>query len=139
MPMLSDLSKNKLGSCCQELQTLFNEVIRSQDFTVVCGFRNKESQHKAFLDKKSKTDWPNSKHNSLPSMAVDVAPYPLDWNNKKRFIFFAGYVFAIFNQLKSVGSIKDCNLRWGGNWDGAIVKDQSFDDLPHFEIVRTGE
>jgi peptidoglycan L-alanyl-D-glutamate endopeptidase CwlK len=28
------------------------------------------------------------------------------------------------------------DLRWGGNWDGdgEIIKDQKFNDLPHFEI-----
>lgn len=29
-------------------------------------------------------------------------------------------------------------LRWGGNWDrdGVIIQDQTFQDLPHFELVK---
>jgi len=26
----------------------------------------------------------------MPSDAVDVAPYPIDWNDKERFYYFAG-------------------------------------------------
>jgi len=66
----------------------------------------------------------------LPSLAVDVAPYPIDWNDRERFCYFAGYVKGI---AKSLGT----ELRWGGDWDrDTQVKDNNFDDLPHFELVE---
>ena len=73
---------------------------------------------------KSKTM--NSKH--LTGKAVDVAPYPIDWNDRERFTYFAGYVMGIAAKM----GIK---LRWGGDWDrDHNLKENSFDDLPHFEI-----
>ena len=50
--------------------------------------------------------YPNSKHNKLPSKAVDVAPYPIDWNDPDRFYHFAGYVRGIAEGM----GIK---IRWG--------------------------
>ena len=28
----------------------------------------------------------------------------------------------------------DIKIRWGGNWDGGDLEQQSFDDLVHFEL-----
>ena len=73
--------------------------------------------------------YPNSKHNKLPSKAVDVAPYPIDWNDPDRFYHFAGYVRGIAEGM----GIK---IRWGGDWNGNFdLKDQNFYDLPHFELL----
>ena len=74
-----------------------------------------------------------SKHNSFPSLAVDVAPYPINWSDKERFYFFAGYVKATADQMK-------IKIRWGGDWDGDTkVRDQTFMDLPHYELIETEE
>ena len=84
----------------------------------------------AFLRGNSKVQFPNSKHNSLPSLAVDAAPYPIDWNDKKRFALFAGFVLGI-------AATKGIRLRWGGDWNmNYITLDNRFDDLPHFELVQ---
>ncbi|KKM82716.1 hypothetical protein LCGC14_1316750, partial [marine sediment metagenome] len=40
-----------------------DEAIQVMDFTIVCGFRNKRAQEKAFDEGKSEKHWPNSKHN----------------------------------------------------------------------------
>lgn len=72
-----------------------------------------------------------SKHNSQPSKAVDVSPYPINWNNKEGFYHFAGFVRATAQQM----GIK---IRWGGDWNGNFdLKDQNFFDLPHFEILES--
>ena len=77
----------------------------------------------------SKVVWPNGKHNSTPSQAADVAPYPIDWNDKERFILFGGYVLGIAAQLEIA-------IRWGGDWNGdKYTKDTAFFDAPHFELV----
>ena len=61
-------------------------------------------------------------------MALDVCPYPIDWNDKDRFYNFAGLV-------KGIAISMDIKIRWGGDWDGDNdLKDQTFFDLPHFEL-----
>lgn len=132
MPALSKSSAEKLSQCHPDLQKIFNEVIKHYDCTIVCGHRNKEDQEQAVREGKSKVHFPNSKHNSLPSMAVDAVPYPIDWNDRTRFYHFAGFVFGVACSL----GIK---LRWGGDWNGDLqFKNEKFMDLPHFELV-TGD
>jgi hypothetical protein len=81
-------------------------------------------------DGKSQVYWPNGKHNTVPSCAVDVTPYPIQWDDRERQTLFAGYVLAT---AKAMG----VNLRWGGDWDrDTEVRDNSFDDLVHFEIAE---
>ena len=75
-----------------------------------------------------------SKHNSYPSKAVDIAPYPIDWNNRKRFILLGGYVEGIAKMLKEKGII-DSNIVWGADWDSDnYMNDHTFIDLPHFQV-----
>jgi hypothetical protein len=108
---------------------LFENVVRYYDCSILEGHRGKADQDKAVAEGKSKTPWPRSKHNSLPSMAVDAAPYPIDWTDLKRFYHFAGFVLGM---AASMG----LRLRWGGDWDGdRDLNDQSSNDLPHFEIM----
>ena len=130
MPSLSIASKVKLGECHIDLKRLVEEVIKSMDVTVICGHRPKEEQEAAFAEGRSKVHFPNSNHNILPSNAVDIAPYPIDWNDVRRFYYMGGYVLATAERL----GIK---IRWGGDWNGNFdIKDQNFHDLPHFEIIE---
>ena len=52
--------------------------------------------------------------------------------------FVMGIIWACGQELKEQGEITH-NLRWGGNWDTdgviALDRDQSFDDLPHIELI----
>jgi peptidoglycan L-alanyl-D-glutamate endopeptidase CwlK len=129
MPSFSKLSLSKLATCDERLQRVFTEVIKYFDCTVVCGFRGEEEQNEAFRTGKSQKKWPNGEHNKTPSMAVDVVPFPINWNDPKQMIYFAGFVVGIAAQM----GIK---IRWGGDWDSdRDLKDQNFNDYPHFEIV----
>lgn len=126
MPRFNQTSADRLATCRMELQDLFNEVVKGFDCSILCGHRSDEDQMKAFNEGKSKAK--SGKHNKTPSMAVDVAPCPIDWTDLNRFYYFAGYVKARAEEL----GIK---IRWGGDWDGdTITKDQNFNDLPHFEL-----
>lgn len=128
MPQFGKISKEKLETCHPALQQVFNEVIKSYDCTVLCGFRDREAQNEAFRTGVSKLQWPYGEHNKSPSMAVDVVPYPIDWKNTKRFYHFAGFVLGV---AQSMG----IKLRWGGDWNSNnILEDQTFFDLPHFEV-----
>jgi peptidoglycan L-alanyl-D-glutamate endopeptidase CwlK len=128
MPKFSKKSLSKLETCDKRLQDLFLRVVKKFDCTILEGHRSKDRQNKLFDEGKSKLKYPKGKHNSLPSKAVDVAPYPIDWNDRERFTYFAGYVIGIAYQM-------GLKIRWGGDWDmDTQVKDNNFDDLPHFEI-----
>jgi len=129
MPRFSNSSLKKLNECHPLLQSLFHEVIKKYDCKVICGYRTEEKQTEAFDNGFSKTKFPNSKHNLVPSHGIDVIPFPIDWTDHKRFYHFAGYVLGIAN-------MHNVNIRWGGDWDIDLdFNDQTFYDLAHFEIV----
>ena len=70
-----------------------------------------------------------SRHQSDPSRAIDIAPYPIDWNDLGRFQYLAGFVLAI-------AEMNDIKLRWGFDWDmDGDFRDQKFYDAPHFELI----
>ena len=121
-------SMKNLSEAHPDLQKLFHEVIKVYDCTVIEGHRPKDEQDRAYHAGKSKLKFPKSKHNQTPSLAVDVCPYPIDWADSKRFYYFAGIVKGIASQL-------NIPVRLGADWDGDnSFKDQSFNDLPHFEL-----
>ena len=128
MPKFGKRSKNALHSCDERLIKVFDEVIKTVDCSVLEGHRGQSKQDKYYEEGKSKVKYPSGRHNKLPSMAVDVAPYPIDCNDRERFHLFAGFVLGI---AKSMG----INLRWGGDWNqNWFVDDNKFDDFPHFEL-----
>lgn len=109
---------------------ILEEVLGYMDVSVICTHRSKEDQESAFREGRSKVRWPNSKHNSYPSIAVDVVPYPVDWKNLKRFGYMAGLIRIIAEK-------HGYTVRWGGDWDSdGETEDQIFHDLPHFELVN---
>lgn len=133
----STQSRMNLLSCHPDLPTLFNTVLKTVDCTVIEGHRNQEDQEKAFAAGNSKLHYPDGKHNGLPSMAVDVSPYPVDWKDLRRFYFFSGYVLGVADQLKSQGKIQ-FSVRWGGDWNRNydITDEKGLKDLVHFELVQ---
>jgi len=85
-------------------------------------------QDKAFSEGMSTKKWPLSEHNSWPSKAIDIAPYPIDWEDEKRFFRLA--IVILFVALK-----KNISIRWGGAWDGVPNKKGQLNDLGHFELL----
>ena len=135
MPKYSDTSKQRLNTCHKDLQLIFAHVIPHFDNSILCGHRGEAEQMEAYNSGRSKVKWPNGKHNRTPSMAVDAAPYPIDWSDRERFHYFAGYVMGVAAILHSEGLITH-RLRYGGVWDmDTQVMDNSFDDLVHYELV----
>jgi len=129
MPVYSNRSLGNLSTCHEDIQTLFRKVIVYVDCTILCGHRGKEEQNRLYNLGRSRVVYPNSNHNVYPSIAVDVAPYPINWDDLARFYYFAGIVKGIAFEM-------GIELRFGGDWDGDLeVKDQNFNDLPHFELL----
>lgn len=123
-------SKERLSTCHPDLQKVFNEVIKHVDCKIIEGARTPERQQELF--DQGRTKILNSKH--IPkddgwSYAVDVMAFPVQWENWNRNYLFVGFVLGI---AASMG----IKLRVGADWDGDFnTKDQSFHDLPHFELV----
>lgn len=129
MPALSTKSLQRLSTCDDRLQTIIKRSILRYDFTVLCGHRGREEQEDAVERGTSKTHWPHSKHNKAPSLAVDIAPYPIDWNNLERFREMARVVLDEAEKA-------NVKVRWGADWNQNGKEDDKFKDFPHFEIVE---
>lgn len=116
-------SLERLSQCDIRLQTLCSRMLERSDFdmTVTCGHRNKEDQEKAFADGKSKAHFGQSKHNSFPSKAVDICPYPICW--EKTDIRWWKMVALAYDTARSMG----IKIRCGAFFKGLA-------DFPHIEL-----
>lgn len=138
MIRFSETSKARLKTCHVDLQILFAHVGQEMDCTIVCGHREKEDQDKAYAEGKSKLKYPQSKHNRIPSWAVDAAPYiknKIDWT-REQLLFFAGFVKGVAYKLYSTG-VMTHRIRLGADFDmNNDIKDDKFRDEPHFELIQ---
>jgi hypothetical protein len=126
------VSRGRLNTCHSLLQQIAEEGIRYRDIAVLCGHRPEEAQTAAFVAGNSKKKWPESEHNSLPSAAIDMCPWPeprpmKDFLRTARPLLaeafeFGGFILGIANTLS-------IQLRWGGHWR------EPFDSW-HFELVK---
>ena len=131
MPAFGPTSIDRMTTCHHDLQRVLIAAIRNgPDFAILCGHRDRETQDRAVAEGRSKAPWPTSAHNASPSRAVDLAPYPIDWNDWNRFRVLAGYILGVADTL-------GVRLRWGGDWDRDYAEaDERFRDLPHFELME---
>lgn len=164
MPKFGMTSTTNLNTAHRDLQTVFREVVKLFDCSILQGHRPLKEQWELFkkgrkvkhpgLDPEQTDSWEvqnrskvvtyidgkkkKGMHNYEPSKAIDAAPYPIDWRSKEkvraRFYFMAGVVLAISEALFEAGKITH-KIRWGGDWDfDQDFEDQTFDDLPHYEL-----
>lgn len=138
-------SQERLDTCHQDIQAILNELIKIYDFSVLEGHRTTETQQHYFATGKSKLDGVTrlSKHQSFPSMAVDIMPYKKGTNafsgneyDDRRFYMMMGMVKAIAERLYREGKITH-KVRFGLDWNSNdLFEDQTFHDLPHFELIE---
>ena len=121
----SKLSLERLATCHQDLQRLMHAVMADQimDFSILCGFRDKQDQNDAVKRGTSELCWPHGRHNHKPSLAVDIAAYPI--NNFDDDNTFRTKELAKFVKLKA----KELKIPvfWGGDWT-------HFKDIYHFQL-----
>lgn len=130
-------SIGRLNTCHQDIIAIMNAAICNTpiDFAVIEGHRTQARQAQLFVEEKTTLDGVDdkSRHQSWPSEAIDLAPYPIQWDGpfaRERFYWLSGVIFAHARILK-------IPIRWGGDWDGdSSFVDQKFHDLPHFELLR---
>ena len=130
------MSKVKLGQCSigrlkgvnPSLVAVFKRACETMPFdvTVLEGLRSYERQQE--LLKQGATKVSVSRH--MSGNALDIAPYPIDWNDLERFQIVAEHMFKAAKELGIV-------IRWGGTWERSFtkpVKWAKFLDAPHFEL-----
>lgn len=74
-----------------------------------------------------------TKHRKQPDgygHAVDLAPYPIDWNDLARFDKMA-------KLIQAAAAVEGVAIRWGADWDGdGKPREKGESDSPHFELAR---
>lgn len=127
-------SLSRLSECDGLLQELFHRVIKRGDLpfdlTILCGHRGELEQEIAFKSGASKLRWPKSKHNAMPSLAVDVAPLKegkvsWDWGLYNE---LAPIIKSEWKKMEDEGLTGGQALVWGGDWE--------FKDGPHLQLGR---
>ena len=115
-------SREQINTLDFRLITLLHLVLYKSkiDFSVLEGYRDEYRQNKLHKEGSSKLKFPSSKHNCYPSKAVDIAPYPLDWNDIESFK-------ALSITMKQMAKFLGIKLIWGGDW-------KNFKDYGHYEI-----
>lgn len=124
MPKLSASSQKRLDAAHPLLRKLFAACAADPNcpnFTVLDSQRGKVAQEKAFALGNSKAHFLQSAHNWSPAVAVDVVPYPIDWNKIDRFKALGAFVTA---KAKALG----IDIVWGGTW--------KMRDYPHYEVAN---
>lgn len=143
-PRWSQSSNSKLLTCDPDIQIVASAVLYHWDCKVLYGHRTPAEQKRLFDAGRSKCDGYDrlSYHNYMPSLAIDLVPCPVLWPDAQgltdeeiagrieRFHVFGGFVLGM---ARSLG----IPLYWGNDWDGDWdFLDQTFNDLPHFELRR---
>lgn len=121
MNRFSETSLRRLRTCHPKLIELCHLILREMDISILCGHRGEDAQNQAYYDGKSGVKWPDSWHNKVPSRAVDIAPYPIDWEDIGRFK-------AMGELAKAIAAEEGIRIRWGGDW--------RMRDYPHIELHR---
>ena len=130
------LGKTSLARLQGVDETLVNVVKRAieiseVDFTVMEGVRTLERQRELYAKGRTApgkiVTW-TMKSRHIEGKAVDLVPYPLDWNDLEKFNKIKDAMFQAAREL-------DVNLRWGADWDGdGKYREKGEYDSPHFEI-----
>lgn len=129
MPRFSRSGQAKLAQLDHEFAQLLYEVVREFDCSIIWTHRNEQQQNDANELGFSKLRWPKSKHNQLPSRAVDVVPYPGGYQaSYEQFFEMATYILA-------EACKRGLYVRWGGHWKNYNGYGMYDRDWAHFELV----
>ena len=123
-------SLEKLAQLDPRLVEVVEFLRDHRDITIICTYRSPEDQLEAYNKGFSKVKL--GKHNTKPSEAVDLQPYPVvPASLREDLSYLAGMAIAY-------GKLRGYRIRWGGDWNGdGSTADNSFDDLFHLELVGT--
>lgn len=136
---LSAQSLGRLAGVDPRLVQVVQRAIQlsDQDFMVLCGVRTRREQSELYAQGRTKpgpvVTWTlQSRH--LPAAdgygkAVDLVPYPVDWNDLAKFDAISRAMFKAADELNVA-------IRWGADWDrNGIAREKGETDSPHFELA----
>ena len=132
-------STDRLETCTDNIQKIMKVVVKEFDISVVWGHRGREAQNKAYMSRNSTKQWPDSKHNKVPSKAIDVIPFPSGWpkENSPHYRKQLNAFYHMAGIILGIAATMNVRLKWGGDWDmDDDFTDQTFDDLAHFEEIE---
>ena len=131
---LGTRSKNNLKGVHPDLVKVVEKAIglTTQDFTVIEGVRTTKRQQELYAQGRTATgnivtnaDGVKKKSNHQAKAdgyghAVDIVPYPVDWDSISKFDNIAV-------AMKLAACELGVDIVWGGDW-------KNFKDYPHFEL-----
>lgn len=136
---LGPLSRARLNGVHPDLRRVVDRAIQitTQDFMVLEGVRTPERQRELYAQGRTKpgkvVTW-TLKSNHFKQAdgfghAVDLVPYPVDWNTASKFDAIS---FAMFAAAAEFG----VPLRWGKDWNqNGKPGEKGESDSPHFELA----
>ena len=136
---LSKASLDKLQGVHPKLVKVVKRAIEltKQDFKVLEGVRTPERQKELYAQGRTKpgpkVTWTlTSNHFVNPKTgyghAVDLVPYPVDWETLSKFDAIQKAMFAAAKEL-------GVTIRWGANWNrNGKPREKGETDSPHFEL-----
>lgn len=136
---LSKLSLSRLEGVEPRLVKVVKRAIQisMQDFMVLEGVRTPERQKQLYAQGRTKpgniVTWTlKSNHFKKPDgfgHAVDLVPFPVDWNTLSKFDAVSKAMFKAADEL-------GLQIRWGADWDSdGKPRERGESDSPHFELV----
>ena len=135
---LGEKSLGKLKGVHPDMVKVVKRAIQitEQDFMVLEGVRTPERQKELFAQGRTKpgpkVTWTltsnHFKQKDGYGHAVDLVPFPVDWDDLKKFDAMSKAMFAAAKEL----GIK---IRWGADWDSdGKPREKGESDSPHFEL-----
>ena len=94
-------SKERLKGVDARLVNVLNELIKIMDVTIIEGLRSEERQKELLAKGATKVKY--SKH--MEGKAVDLAPYPIDWENRDGFHYMGGMVRGLKFAGEETGTV----------------------------------
>ena len=112
--------------------------ISAIDFMVLEGVRTPARQRELYAQGRTKpgrkVTWTLTSNHFVAAdgfgHAVDLAPWPVDWDRPSKFDAIAKAMFAAAAELGVA-------IRWGADWDrDGRPRERGETDSPHFELAR---
>ena len=138
----SALSRSRLKGVHPDLIRVVDRalMLSSVDFMVIEGVRTPERQRALYAQGRTKpgriVTWTLRSRHLVQAdgfgHAVDLAPYPLDWEGPARFPKFDAIARAMFAAADDLGVA----IRWGADWDrDGKSRERGESDSPHWELA----
>lgn len=136
---LGTRSRNNLKGVHPDLVKVVELAIKKskQDFTVIEGVRTPARQKELYAQGRTKpgpkVTWTMTSNHFVNKKtgfghAVDICPYPVDWNDLSKFDRISR---AMFEAAAELG----IRIRWGADWNqNGKPREKGETDSPHWEI-----